>query len=261
MNEYQRQAYLSALGVENYMPKWCLVGAPQSIACVLPYCSIFEAPVNSITSTAEKLFDQLNTSVGATPLPTGPLVVADVLRELAGPKRSISSENNNASLIQAASVEVSEPFALSIWRPKQGLLIVDSRNARQALPTELLLSNILRAVFGGTLVTGQEDVLRWPLVENTAVSRTENDARNALQVWLEVEIEQRPVNHMLLFGAKAAQHFLPQDVSYSEHLWCWSSESSGNLQKLVAPSLVELLQQPLLKHNLWQSLACLRAPV
>ena len=36
MNELQRQAYLSALGIENYAPRWLLPAAPVSAPCVMP---------------------------------------------------------------------------------------------------------------------------------------------------------------------------------------------------------------------------------
>jgi hypothetical protein len=36
MNELQRQAYLSALGIENYAPRWFLPSAPVSVACSMP---------------------------------------------------------------------------------------------------------------------------------------------------------------------------------------------------------------------------------
>jgi hypothetical protein len=262
MNEYQRQAYLSALSVENYMPRWRLAIAPEPVACVLPHFQKVDLPVDSFAFQGERVLHQQSSGRDDSLAPVSPIVVADVLRDLAEPKRPTP---NTIATISSSSlqkpVEIVQPFALSIWRPKPGLLIIDSRNAQLALPTELLLVNILHALFGAQAALGREEVLRWPLVENTAVSRTEEDARNALQVWLEVELERRPADHLLLFGKNAAQYFLSAESNYPERLWQWQAEQISPLQKMVAPSLVELLQQPLLKRNLWQCLGRLRTSV
>jgi uracil-DNA glycosylase len=115
-------------------------------------------------------------------------------------------------------------------------------------------------LFGVSTAAGREEVLGWPLVENHLLSRTEEDARNALQVWLEVEMEQRPTKHVLLFGEKAARYFLSNDFHYEQSLWQWL-HMSPSVQGMIAPSLVQLLQQPVLKRKLWQSLMPLRAPL
>src|SRR5690606_1971654 len=134
------------------------------------------------------------------------------------------------------------------------LLVIDSRNIRLALPTELLLQNILRALYGSQLQLENEEVLRWPLVDNTFVSRTIDDARSVLQVWLEVELERRPVKRLLLMGENAAQYFLKADSSYSSSLFSLVDLQQFSTYALIAPSLVELLQRPELKRELWQAL-------
>lgn len=259
MNEHQRQAYLSALGVENYMPRWRLAMAPEPLACVMPvYANAYCQPDETVPVDVQ-LVRQLEGDFPPTSVqPVSPTLIADVLRDFVEPKKV--SANVARSFVTDTPKVVNElaPFALSVWRPKADVLVVDSRNPQLALPTELLLNNMLSAIFGKHLVSGPEEVLRWPMVESSVVSRTAEDARNTLQVWFEVELEQRPVNYVLLFGKNSAQYLLPQSESYDQSLWQWLTLAAPSVPALIAPGLVELLQQPSLKRHLWQCLARLR---
>lgn len=255
MNEYQRHAYLSVLGVENYVPRWRLPMAPEPIACVFP---AYALPAQDAAQTIAP--DHQKTDIEIARLNTNPVVVADVLRDLVEAKKPAPVPTAIPATVEQKTAEVVPPFALSIWRSRPGLLIIDARNTQLALPTEVLLRNILSAVYGVPCSPGDEEVLRWPLLENSAFSRTAEDARNALQVWLEVELEQRPATHVLLLGTSAARYFLSADVDYAHALWQWL-ELPLKVQALVAPSLVEFLQQPLLKRRLWQSLSPLLASI
>lgn len=255
MNEHQRQAYLSALGVENYMPRWRLAMAPEPQACVMPiYANTYSEPAEVVPAD-EQLVRQVAGDIQRSSMQSvSPTLIADVLRDFVEPQKVSTSVTRN--LVSEIPKVVNElaPFALSVWRPKADVLVIDSRNPQLALPTELLLNNMLSATFGRRLISGPEEVLRWPMVESSAISRTAEDARNTLQVWLEVELEQRPINYLLLFGKNSAQYFLPQSESYDESLWQWLTLSAPSVSALTAPSLVELLQQPLLKRHLWQCL-------
>lgn len=260
MDEYQRQAYLSYLGMENYMPRWRLPVAPEPLACVLPVWKIGSLKTDgaaSRTQSEQQRPAEHDTFIQATKLNP----VADVLRDLVEPRSPTSITVLAPPSPESRVAETIPPFALSVWRPQTGLLIIDSRNTQLALPTELLLRNILSALFGAPATPGREEVLRWPLVENDLVSRTEEDARNALQVWLEVELEQRQATHVLLLGQSAARFLLPDDFNYEQSLWQWVGLPSSIVQAMIAPSLVELLQQPLLKRELWRSLTPLRISV
>lgn len=256
MNEYQRQAYLTSMGVESYMPRWRLAVAPAPIACVVPMLPDTPKMEHQELPSHQALDDFSPKNVA--PAVDQPVVVADMLRELKleQPKRADAPALKPDA---ATPIPVSKPgtipsFALSIWRPWDELLVIDSRNIRLALPTELLLQNILRALYGSQLQLENEEVLRWPLVDNTFVSRTIDDARSVLQVWLEVELERRPVKRLLLMGENAAQYFLKAGSSYSSSLFSLVDLQQFSTYALIAPSLVELLQRPELKRELWQAL-------
>lgn len=262
MDEYTRQAYLASLGVENYMPRFRLSVAPESTACSLPVSKINELPASYETPALNLESHQIIVQHNPLQSPRiNPISISEVLRDLGDKQHPISVAPLAPALMTPKIDEIISPFSLSIWRPQNGLLIIDARNTQLALPTELLLRNILSALLGAPIALGREEVLRWPLIENDSIPHTEEDARNALHVWLEVEIEQRQTKRVLLLGENAARYFLSDNFHYDQSLWQWLNIPPSIVQALIAPSLVQLLQQPLLKRNLWQSSAPLRTPV
>lgn len=257
MNEYQRQSYLTSMGIENYMPRWRLALAPLPVVCVLPAASTIPSVVvdEVIQSSSQAETPLREKSSGLDK----PVMVADVLRDLtldqSKKNTSIKLEQDNIKpATPPSSIKTIPAFSLSIWRPQNDVLVIDSRNTQLALPTELLLQNIFRAAYGAHSQPGVEDVLRWPLIDNTFVSRTVDDARSVLQVWLEVELERRPVKQLLLMGQNAAQYFLDAEDPYDTLLFRSIDLPRFSSRALIVPSLVELLQKPEQKPNLWRAL-------
>jgi len=256
MHELQRQNYLSVLGVDTYMPRWHLPFAPISIACELPVvivdvklqespvAKIEVAPIQSVQTikpvSAEKspvnhlIGDILDITRTAKPVPQ-PISAADILLQLDTKPIAIDA------------------FSLSIWRLVDGVMIVDSRNTKLALPTELLLNNMLRSVFSNQATKPQEEVLRWPMIENSFTKRTVSDARIELQTWLSVQNEIRPVSYLWLMGANAATYLLPENNAYSDSLFSVAGLADSSIKALILPSLNELLQAPALKQQLFSA--------
>lgn len=263
INELQRQAYLSALGIDNYMPRVILPFAPASVVCELPVFTEVDnlPPVDqSIPAVVDK---PVQVAKG-----TETTSAIEMLGEVSTAKRSGPLVNAATILEQLDTKKAPAiaPFALSLWRPVPGFLIVDSRNTALALPTELLLNNLLRTYLGTHLGAHigahiglgkpdmREEVMRWPMIENRFMSRTADDARNELQTWLAVENELRPINRLWLMGDNAARYLLSEDIDPAEV--CWQTQSVGSsvaVPAIILPSLNELLQQPLLKARFWAS--------
>ena len=245
MNELQRQAYLSALGIENYAPRWLLPSAPISVACIMPMIepSLAVAVLPAINSSVE------NNSSASNLLTT--------ITDLGERKKAPLSINVTSILqqLEEKKAPVVQPFSLTVYRPQAGFLIIDSRDTTLALPTELFLNNLLRAHLNAGQFTLDEEVLRWPMIENRFVSRTEDDARNELQTWLAVENELRPISKLWLMGDNAARYWLDFDGDCSTLYWTMQSIKNLPLQALLLPSLNQLLQKPAQKSKLW---ACLR---
>ncbi|MDR7091756.1 hypothetical protein [Cellvibrio fibrivorans] len=248
MNELQRQAYLSALGIENYAPRWLMPSAPVSVACVLP---VYDIPVAATPASLEAV--TIETRIESKP--SAPNVLA-AMADLGEQKKAPLAINAAVILqqLEEKKAPVVQPFSLSVYRPQPGFLIIDSRNTKLALPTEVLLNNLLRVHLKAVQPALGEEVLRWPMIENRFVSRTEDDARNELQTWLAVENELRPIHKLWLMGESAARYWL--DASRDLAAICWTAQpiKDMSLQALILPSLNQLLQNPTQKSRLW---ACL----
>lgn len=252
MNELQRQAYLSALGVENYMPRWQLPFAPSAYSCELSGLSpeVLSASTSHIET---KAFNEQDLNNEVTIAPKRENETVRVLENL-NTKLTQPTKITISSLLQQLDQpkeEKLQSFSLSIWRPLPGFLIIDSRRTALALPTELLLHNVLLSLLGKKANLLEEEVLSWPMVENRFVSRTRHDARTELQTWLAVENELRPINKLWLMGSNAIQHFLSLDDDSSTYWWMSVTLPESNMVALALPGLTELLQQPQLKSLLW----------
>jgi hypothetical protein len=259
MNELQRQHYLSALGVDTYMPRWHLPFAPISVRCELPVAEV-ETP------SLEKL--QVKPDLVSAPTYSQPVLktissdvspVNNLIGDMLDAKKAVKSA---AVPISAADILAQldtkpltiEPFSLSIWRPLDGVMIIDSRNTKLALPTELLLNNVLRSVFSNQAIKPQEEVLRWPMIENSFAKRSKSDARTELQTWLSVQHEIRPIRYLWLMGSNAATYLLPEPVEYAAIIFNKIALLDSAINALVLPSLNELLQKPSSKQKLFSAL-------
>ncbi len=234
------------MGIDVYMPRWSLPAAAASAPCSWEPDEVAFAPEIAWQGSSPVV----------EPSADAPRVVKDVLRELVEPRRAEprpSSINSHSSPSVDTASSTIPAFALSIWRPYPGLLVIDEREAKAALPTEVLLHNILRAIIPDLKHPGGEEILPWPLVENAAVSHTREDAETALQVWLEVELERRPSSRLILMGRHSMQFFY-KGRDYRESLWHQLPLLNTSARALISCSLVELLRDPLLKRQLWQSL-------
>jgi len=259
MNELQRQHYLSALGVDTYMPRWHLPFAPISVLCELPVAEVE-------THSLEKL--EVKTELFTAPTYSPPVLktissdtspVSNLIGDILDTKKSVKSA---AAPVSAADILAQldtkpvtiDPFSLSIWRPLDGVMIIDSRNTKLALPTELLLNNILRSVFSTQAIKPQEEVLRWPMIENSFTKRTISDARTELQTWLSVQHEIRPIRYLWLMGSNAASYLLPESVEYTANIFNKIALLDSAVNALILPSLNELLQKPPSKQQLFSAL-------
>jgi hypothetical protein len=259
MNELQRQMYLSALGMDTYMPRWHLPFAPVSIACELPIAT---------SETHSNTKPELHQESFAAPVQPQPILksvalnvspVNNLIGDIFDAKKltkSIVQPTSAADILAQLDVKpvTIEAFSLSIWRPIEGLMIVDSRNTKLALPTELFLNNILRSIFSNQLLKSQEEVLRWPMIENSFTKRTANDARNELQTWLSVQHEIRPIRYLWLMGSNAATYLLPETLVYSDSLNKIIRLADSAITALILPSLNEFLQKPAAKQQLFSAL-------
>ncbi len=262
MNEIQRQAYLSAMGIDGYMPRWILPAAPASVLCELPFLPA--SALNEGDSTPDVALPEVRTGAPVR------ASAVDVLSELnIGPKPQVAKQAetrvaDTQTEVQAASIPVPVPrFALTVWRISDDLMVIDSRQAQLALPTERLLANITRALGYNSQALPKAEVVRWPLLENATEEQGEAEAREMLHAYLDAHLLLNPAKHLLLMGAEAARYILPARDDYPND---WIESLVGHpvaLKELattavVSHSLTAMLQDPGLKAATWRAIQPLR---
>lgn len=306
MNEIQRQQYLEALGVDSYMPRWILPVAPAPVSCapVLPVTGPsgnqqaapavspvaqsgqIEAAAGSVAAVRETMAGNNETvsndhaveEVRATPsaLAADTLSgIADVVKSSSVTPRPLSeisagqSSRAQSSPAQPTTTDIDPRFSLSLWRASDDLIVVDSRHAELALPTEPLLANILLALGLPRQSLSKAEVLRWPMVDHRLAPKGEAAARETVLAMLEGKLEAQPARYVLLMGAEACHFVLPSellpesgglsaDESYRVMQGKTHSIESLGATAIVVPSLCEMLQHPELKAITWRSIQPLR---
>lgn len=240
-SEIQRREYLQAMGIVQYVPRWILPGAKTSVHLAPPV----EQPLPVAEPPAEM------------PAPAAPRVLETVVTGLVdalAPARKprLPAEEKPVESAAAAAAAAAPHFALSIWRPSAALMVIDSRPSGQALPTDALLHNMLRAK-GIATAPAAADVLRWPPLAGQATD-TWAAASEMTLAFLQARLELQPAAYLWLLGECAYRAVVAAGKPYGESLGqALNLESLGTLA-LVLPSLSDMLRQPHLKAVTWSAI-------
>lgn len=256
MQELRRQRYLAALGIDSYMPLMQFDMAPAPVLCELPLTT---DTIDASFNVAATIDGDLDNSVANSPL--SPVVLEQTAQTIDKVFKSLVEApveiKNSAAVVQPEKIiQNNSPavtFSLSMWYSHDDWLVIDSRKPQAALPTSGLLSNIIQGIWQKPLRNGVEEVWHWPFAENSFAHQTEEDAKDALSVWIEVAHEQHSVNKLLVMGEVAWRYVGIPSTTYDESLW-QHYQLAGGVTAWVVPSLVELLENPGSKKKLWQNL-------
>lgn len=276
MNERQRMQYLDAMGIEMFVPRLILPGAPAPVQALLP---VAEAPALETRAV-----------VGSEALPVEPTPAASSVRSLGQvletvpvqksppvappgavkprpnpePTPSVAPTSQSAPAAKPASAISKEDevarFHLCLWRVSDSMLVIDDHQVGSGLPTETLLSNILRfsGLASGRLPTA--DSLVWPMVELPGKPARWDDAREMVATYLEGKLLRSPVATILLFGEASFRAVAPVASlaqPFAELCYRGISIDAFAAEALVLPSLAEILHNPLRKRALWASFGSL----
>ncbi len=262
MKENHRQQYLSALNVENYMPRWLLPGAPLPQACLWEIATLEDEAQPAIEdghSPAEQQPIQ-NKRVPDTALAEDSL---GQLKEAANKKNTktdaVKAKRSAQDILERQqAAEPSARYSLTLWQISESLIVLDSRQSELALPTDTLLQNILRSVaIPGRLP--KADLLRWPLTQSVVVDAGIQQAREHLATLLGAKFSSATAPALWVMGNTAAQYVLSEDQHYESLLGqCIKLENEWfgrvPVSVCVLPSLVDMLQTPQTKKVAWQGL-------
>ncbi len=297
MLEHRRHQYLSLLGIENYMPTRILPSAAPSVIipdellvdpAALPIAPLtLEPAINNSEATDEStkrvVIDEPK-ELGHALVDNG--AVADVtsitspLDTLGGQAKDESIEpvqaqeirsNINESVQEGSSALVSIKFIFSVWRIKD-VLVLDTRKVREALPTDRLLQNILRAVGYSIAQLPASESLRWPLFENKRFTNArkslsdatlseehykadKEQARAMVQAYITAQHTKAPLKYLFLMGEEASVFTLDEATGVDNSIGSMSTATLWDgIQCFTMPSLYTMLQDPPSKRIAWEAL-------
>ncbi len=260
------------------MPRVVLSAAPEATLCNLD--GVAEAvaseaalsPADAVRSAVELMSSSSasqspneNTPTTNSRASTQPSKIADVLGAMVGkslgepassPKETKSETGSPIAPTRKESL--SPNFSLTVWRIESELLVIDTRDVAQALPTDRLLSNILIALGYHLPTLPKPNILKWPMIENASSGQSSDDARDMLHAFLDAQLLLDPVKSIWLMGDAAASHVLPSNFNYADYIG--QSEpvqpppplESPATPVVVTTSLVDMLLNPSLKAQTWK---------
>lgn len=264
MNEQRRTAYLEAMGIQTFVPRWILPAARPPRQALLP------EPVEPLTVDERPAAAQVQAHAESEPRRTSTQqvtgVVSGIIGELAGkearrakpaPAPEDSAQSPAKRVLDVlkgpAPTEVVN-FSLSLWRINEGLMVIDSHQARQALPTHTLLSNILFAK-GIRTPPGRPEVLNWPMIGGAADAEGGwLQACEMVQAFLNARFERQPVQSIWLMGEAAYRAVCAGENNYHENMGKMRDLSMLNCLAVVLPGLTDMLKSPSLKAPAWQAI-------
>lgn len=240
-----RAHYLAAMGVAVYVPRFPLPGA-------LPVRR------SSVAATARPAVTQRNrpapVSEHAVRSAGSGLLSVNQILDGATPRRQpqeeIRPEVPDTSQQEAAKHRETIRFTLNLWRVSGSLLVIDTHQPRQALPTAALLCNILRAV-GQPAELPPGECLRWPILPDACDLE---DARDMVGAFLASRIAAQPVEWIWIMGEAGYKACTSAEEAYERMLGRRLSLTEYGTAAVVLPSLAEMLIQPSLKRITWRAI-------
>ena len=275
--EVRRQAMLQAMQLDVWLPRQQLVNAAASRDYLLEWHSVkavaaaVEPAVVAQPSVAPRVAAAVAPTVAVAPTtPTAPradawVSIRDKMALTQTAQRpavvaSVVPEAVAAQEIPAVTVVQPEPiprFALQLLRADNCLLLVDlpTGEAFQSRdPDYQLLKDMLRAAG----LTDQPDFMRqaapitWPMLHSGNLVHEQNAAaaRACVRDLLTVELQSKPAVCIWLLGKQAVRFASSADDA---DLYSVQSFVEG-AQLWSLPSLESILEQPLLKREIWRSM-------
>ena len=280
--EVRRQAMLQVMQLDVWLPRQQLVNAAASRDYLLEWDSVkavaaaVEPTVVAQPSVAPRAAAIAPTVAAAPAAPAAPAAasapradawvsIRDKMALTQTAQRpavvaSVAPEAVAAPEIPAVAVVQAEPiprFALQLLRADNCLLLVDlpTGEAFQSRdPDYQLLKDMLRAAG----LTDQPDFMRqaapitWPMLHSGNLVHEQNAAaaRACVRDLLTVELQSKPAVCIWLLGKQAVRFASSADDA---DLYSVQSFVEG-AQLWSLPSLESILEQPLLKREIWRSM-------
>ena len=199
MNEVERLAYLSAMGIESYIPRIGLPGALPSVVCEMPVSDTIQEQKSAPSENAagKASLKELQSSlasqkpVNQKPVPPKPVVIP----------------SQSAEVSAAASAQINVRFHWTLFQPvSEMLLLVPIAHTDQYCIA--LLKKILSAIGVVEVSLVPIDNFVWPPSSGSSLRGVAgnglHDARETLQAFLEgyqlkQKSQQQMIHNVLVF--------------------------------------------------------------
>lgn len=251
--ESRRRAYLAAMQVVNWLPRTELPFAapsrpelletpePVALAPVVP-AVVAETPVAPVVKPAERAKIEVprpslaSTRTGAKPV----------------------EEAEEAPVVVKAPIVPPPRFALQLLRAGRCLLLVElptGESFQTRDPAYLLLKDMLRAAGlpDSPQIVGEP--VRWPLLVRGTMDQGPEAARDFVQGFLSVRMEEAPCACLWLIGLPAVRFAGEADAgAFNREL-----QIEGLGAAWAVPGLELLMEEPQRKAAVWQAMRRLMA--
>ncbi|MGI9295991.1 MAG: hypothetical protein ACR2PS_18565 [Pseudomonadales bacterium] len=248
MEASRRQHYLSAMGIDCWVPKQQLPGAAPGRVLVrkaIEQTAALQDMPGSPPGHGSNTSDS-----GAEQSPATRLQ-----RELTGtaPAQNTIAQTSPRQPQVAGQAGASFQLAFYAWAPE--LLVVDQ--IEDARMQQQLIGNLLFALGHTSLQRKQPDYFEWPMPGGRrALTLSPHEMIFGV---LQRMTEQHKPKHILIMGKLGAQHVLGADGSeFTPGAPLASSPLYPGVSIITTHSSAELLQNPQLKAETWQHLQSLR---
>ena len=168
----------------------------------------------------------------------------------------IVSNTETSSIETASVISDSAEVQIVLWQPADKLLVCSAVENELPSPEQLqLLSNILISMDPSSGVLPQLEIAQWPPFPNMQGGVIE--ARDFLSTLITARLESSQTQIILILGSRTADWVLSdQQQSDLEH---GQVNVSNKVIAVMVPSLAEMIAQPNLKRQAWQTIKPLAA--
>lgn len=255
MIEQQRLQYLTALGIDTYIPTRVLANAAISPALVpfepeeLDQSSLEEEPKivekQMPASTSQPVELESDKPIELAP---------DVEPPLESPTKPIPAAK------PVANTTAPLRFTLSLWEITPQLIVIDTRQTGSALPTDKLLQNILRAMGYPLAQLPASELIRWPIFKEDPQANNLEEAQAMVQANVNARCAKTQGIRFMIMGEIAADFVLAPCEQYNDFEQQIGQQielPQRHASMVVLPSLVEILEEPSRKALVWRAIQAL----
>lgn len=277
--EVRRQAMLQAMHVDVWLPRAQLLNAAPSREYLLQWHAAEQVTLESTETVAQPsasvdASSPANTEPSARPRSDAYVSVRDKLASLQSATKPVAAPTATPPIESPALEEpavavelparLAEPiprFALQLLRAGNCLVLADLPTGepfQSRDPDYQLLKDMLRAagLSDQPSFTRQGIPITWPMLHSGQLVHEQNAAaaRACVRDLLNVELQSDPAACVWLLGSQAVRFANAADET---PLYSLQAFAEG-VQLWSLPSLESILEQPLLKRDIWRSMCAIR---